>query len=70
MTEAVRAVTAFAFGQLRAERIEIRMDSRNTRSSAVAERVGYTREACLRRQARGVDGSLRDTLIYVKLASG
>ena len=40
------------------------------RAIAVAERVGYTREACLRHQARGVDGSLRDTLIYVKLASG
>lgn len=70
MTEAVRAITAFAWRELRAERLEIRMDSRNTRSAAVAERAGYTREASLRHQARGVDGSLRDTLIYVKLAPG
>jgi len=68
MTEAVRAITAFAFEQLHAERIEIRMDARNGRSIAVAERAGYAREACLKHEARGVDGSLRDTLLYVRLA--
>lgn len=68
MTEAVRAITAFAFEQLGAARIEIRMDSRNTRSAAVAERAGYTREACLKHEARGVDGSLRDTLLYAMIA--
>lgn len=67
MTEAVNGITAFAFDTLNAERIEIRMDARNERSSAVAIRAGYTFEARLQRQTRGADGSLRDTLIYVKL---
>jgi len=68
MTEAVRGITQFAFTYLGAQRIEIRCDARNTRSAAVAERAGYTLEARLQRQARGVDGSLRDTLIYVRLS--
>ncbi len=68
MTEAVRGITQFALAHLGAQRIEIRCDTRNTRSAAVAERAGYTLEARLQRQARGVDGSLRDTLIYVRLS--
>ena len=69
MTEAVRAITAFAFEQLRAQRLEIRCEARNTRSAAVAERAGYALEARLQRQMRAVDGSLQDVLLYVKLAN-
>jgi RimJ/RimL family protein N-acetyltransferase len=65
ITEAVRGITGFAFKHLGAQRIEIRCDARNTRSAAVAERAGYTLEARLHHQARAVDGSLRDTLVYV-----
>lgn len=65
MTEAVGAITAFAFTYLGANRIEIRIDPRNVRSIAVAERAGYTFEARLKHQDRDVDGTLRDTLIYV-----
>ncbi len=68
MTEAVRAITAFALEHLRAQRLEIRCEARNTRSAAVAERAGYTLEARLRRQMRGVDGSLQDVLLYAWLA--
>ncbi len=64
ITEAVRGITAFAFGTLKAERVEIRCDARNTRSAAVAERCGYTLEGTLRRDSRGIDGSLRDTLVF------
>ncbi|MFO7322199.1 MAG: GNAT family N-acetyltransferase [Chloroflexota bacterium] len=67
MTEAVEGITRFAFDLLHAERIEIRMDARNRRSAAVAERAGYVLEARLKHQMRGLDGSLRDTLVYVKL---
>ncbi len=66
VTEAVLGITDFAFRHLGAERIEIRCDSRNTRSAAVAERAGYTLEARLHHQARATDGNLRDTLIYVR----
>ena len=65
ITEAVRALTALCFEQLGAERMEIRCDSRNTRSAAVAQRAGYQLEAVLRRQARDNAGALRDTLIFV-----
>ena len=67
ITEAVNAITDFAFDVLGAQRLEIRCDARNERSAAVARRAGYTLEVRMRCQARGVDGSLRDTLVFVKL---
>ncbi|RPJ02523.1 MAG: N-acetyltransferase [Chloroflexi bacterium] len=66
VTEAVLGITDFAFKHLGAQRIEIRCDSLNTRSTAVAERAGYTLEARFHHHVRATDGSLRDTLIYVR----
>ncbi len=68
ITETVRRLTDFAFETLLAQRIEIRCDALNTRSAAVAERCGYTLEARFRRHSRGVDGHLRDTLVYAMIA--
>ncbi|MBN1200962.1 MAG: GNAT family N-acetyltransferase [Anaerolineae bacterium] len=65
ITEAVRRITTFALEKLGAQRVEIRCDARNTRSAAVAERAGYSLEARFHHHMRGVDGVLRDTLIYV-----
>ncbi len=70
ITEAVNGIAAFAFDQLKAIRLEIRCDARNTRSAAVAERAGFTREACLRCQSRAPDGKLRDTLVFARLREG
>ncbi len=67
MTEAVKALTAFTFETLNAVRMEIRCDSRNERSAAVARRAGYTLEAKLKWEGRDNDGGLRDTLIFCKL---
>lgn len=67
VTEAVNGITRFAFDELRAERLEIRCDSRNERSAAVARRAGYTLEATLRRDARDTSGRLRDTLVFARL---
>ena len=64
ITEAVRGITAFAFNTLGAQRVMIRMDTRNVRSRAVAERTGYVLEGELRHDARAVDGSLRNTLVF------
>ncbi|HEU0028065.1 MAG TPA: GNAT family protein [Ktedonobacterales bacterium] len=64
VTEAVRLLTDFAFDHLAANRVYIRCNARNARSAAVAERLGFAREALLRNEMRAVDGSLRDTLIY------
>ncbi|HEU5318451.1 MAG TPA: GNAT family protein [Chloroflexota bacterium] len=64
MTEAVQVLTRAAFEVLDANRVEIRCDSRNTRSRAVAERCGYVLEGTLRRDAVTTDGQLRDTLVF------
>ena len=63
VTEAVGAITRFAFETLRAQRVEIRTDDRNDRSWRVAERLGYRLEGVLRNESRDAYG-LRDTRIY------
>ena len=68
VTEAVRELTAAAFRDMSAMRVEIRCDSRNQRSRRVAERVGYRLEAELRCDDRANDESLRDTIVYALLA--
>jgi ribosomal-protein-serine acetyltransferase len=67
MTEAVNGLTALAFNQLEAVRVEIRCDARNHRSAAVAFRCGFTLEATLRKDSRAPDGNLRDSLVFAKL---
>ncbi len=67
MTEAVCGLTAFAFETLGAARIEIRVETLNTRSRLVAERAGYMREGHLRHNRRSTDGALADTFVYAKL---
>jgi RimJ/RimL family protein N-acetyltransferase len=69
ITEAVHAITQFAFEQLKAIRVEIHCDDRNPRSGAVAQRAGFTLETIRRCDSRTADGSVRDTRIYVKTRS-
>lgn len=65
ITEAVRAITEFAFETLKARRVEIRCDALNERSAAVARRAGYAHEATLRHDERNhMTGALRDTFIF------
>jgi RimJ/RimL family protein N-acetyltransferase len=63
VTEAVGALTRFAFETLGAQRVEIRADERNERSWRVAERLGYRLEGVLRNENRDACG-LRDTRVY------
>ncbi len=63
ITEAVQMVTDFLFEQLGAQRVEIRCDPRNTRSAAVAQRLGFLQEAHLR-NTRQVAGVLVDTFVF------
>ncbi|MCK9860927.1 GNAT family N-acetyltransferase [Paenibacillus sp. ATY16] len=67
ISEAVEAITEFAIHQLEANRIEIRCDSRNTKSARVAERSGFKLEGILRSEKRAKDGSLRDTMVFSKV---
>jgi RimJ/RimL family protein N-acetyltransferase len=65
ITEAVEGITRFAFDELNARRVEIRVDSRNIRSRAIPERLGYELEGILRNDNLAVDGfGVRDTCIY------
>lgn len=67
ITEAVRAITRFAFDTLSANRVEIKMDARNEKSWRVAERAGFPLEAVIRNDQIALDGFLRDTRIYAKI---
>jgi RimJ/RimL family protein N-acetyltransferase len=68
MAEAVRLVIELGVQRLRSSRLQIRCDARNARSAAVAERLGFTREAHLRNDMRGPTGELRDTLVFGLIA--
>ncbi|HEX8343069.1 MAG TPA: GNAT family protein [Tepidisphaeraceae bacterium] len=67
MTEAVVALTAYAFKHLDAGRIQIRCDSGNTASRRVAEKSGYVLEGTHRRDCVNNEGTLRDTCVYARL---
>jgi RimJ/RimL family protein N-acetyltransferase len=67
MTEAVHAITGFAFDVLRARRVEIRADARNVRSWRVAERCGFELEGTLRNESVDADSVSRDLRIYSRI---
>lgn len=64
--EAVEALTRCAFEQLRALRVELRVDEANERSWRVAERAGYLLEGVLRSQSLAPSGEPRDLRVYAK----
>lgn len=63
-SETVQVLCRFAFESLAANRVDIRCDAQNTRSSAVPKRLGFVQEAMLRNHCRDPQGELRDTLIF------
>ncbi len=71
MSEAVAAITDFAFYTLGAKRVEIRCDANNVRSAAIPQRLGFTLEGTLRHTDRHHEtNELRDTLVFAKIAPG
>jgi RimJ/RimL family protein N-acetyltransferase len=64
ITEAVKLLSALAFRQLGALRVEVRMDERNRRSWAVPVRLGFRLEAKLRNASPAIDGVPGVELIY------
>ena len=64
ITEAVRAITAFAFRHLGMRRVEALPDEANLPSCRVSERAGYTLEGTLRHERCGPAGDLRNTRVY------
>jgi len=67
VTEGVQTLVRFAFDQLRARRVEIRMSSDNARSRAVAERCAFTLEGVLRQDSFDMSGQPRDTAVYARV---
>jgi RimJ/RimL family protein N-acetyltransferase len=68
MTEAVKGIEGFAFNDLQASRVEIRCDTKNVKSRAIAERLGYELEGVLRKDSFDAYGKeLRDTCVYAKV---
>ncbi|WP_100012786.1 GNAT family N-acetyltransferase [Lentibacillus sediminis] len=68
ITEAVEGITQFAFRELKANRVEIRCDAKNTKSRAVPERLGFALEGVLHQDSVEIGGDqLRDTCIYAKV---
>ncbi len=64
VTEAVQLLTRLAFDRLGANRVEIYVDPRNTRSARVPERLGYVLEGTLRHFRIGVDGRPEDRQVF------
>ena len=67
MTEAASALVDYALRELGARRLEITCNVRNTRSAAVARRLGFEQEGLLRNHMRLRDGTLRDTLVFARV---
>ncbi len=63
-TEAVQAITAYGLEIRGARRIEIRCDTENHASRAVAERCGYRLEGERKHDSRNPGGALRSTLVF------
>lgn len=68
ITEAVKGITDFAITKLGARRIEIKCDTKNAKSRAVPERLGFTLEGIHYNDSVELGGDeLRDTCIYAKV---
>ncbi|MBP9726765.1 MAG: GNAT family N-acetyltransferase [Gammaproteobacteria bacterium] len=67
MTEAINAITQYAFKQLKVKRIAITCDPDNIKSKNIPERLGYTLEGRLKHnRIKSGNGGIGDTLIYAK----
>lgn len=70
ITEAAEAITKFAFTELNAKRVEIRCDSKNIKSRAIPERLGFTLEGILKNDEMSANRrDLRDTCIYANISN-
>jgi ribosomal-protein-serine acetyltransferase len=67
MTEAVAALTAYAFDVWELDRVEIRVAEGNLRSAAIAQRLGFRVEGRVGKQERHRD-SFKDIVVYAMLA--
>ena len=70
ISEAVIALSRYAFSHLRAVRVELITDEENHRARKIAERCDFRLEGILRNERRAPDGALRSTCVYARLSPG
>jgi len=66
VTEAVNAMTRYAFEVIKAVRVEIRCDSINLKSLAVMQRLGFAQEGILKSHCASPLGNARDTIVCAR----
>ena len=66
ISEAVEALSVYAFKHLQAVRVELITDEENEQSRRVAGRCQFTLEGILRNERRTPAGELRNTCIYAR----
>lgn len=66
-SEAVNALSRYAFKHLKAKRVEIRCDLRNKASVAVMNRLGFSQEGILYNNEVANDGSIQHTYISARI---
>lgn len=69
MSEAVGCVCDAGFEQLGLQRIEIKTSEHNSKSQAIARRLGFVQEGVLRNDRREFDGRLSSTIVFAKTNS-
>ncbi len=69
-TEVASALTRVAFELLEVDRVEIRAEPTNRASLAIPRKLGFAREARLRRRHLAADGARRDLVVWSLFASG
>jgi RimJ/RimL family protein N-acetyltransferase len=68
-TEAAAALTRVAFEICRVDRVEIRVEPANAPSLVIPRKLGFEREAVLKRRVTSADGSMRDVVVHSLFAS-
>lgn len=63
MTECVKSIINYGFNELHLHRIQIICDSRNVKSKAIPERLGFKQEGFIR-ESRKHENGFSDSLIY------
>lgn len=67
ITEAINAITQYAFNVLKVKRLAITCDVDNERSKKVPERLGYSLESTMKaNRVKPITGEVTDTLVFVR----
>lgn len=64
ITESTLRIAQFAFNDLKANRVEIKMDEKNLKSKSIPERLGFKLDGILRNDRLNNQGQLSNTLVY------